>query len=153
MQVLIHKTNLVRLEPRLPKVGIGLSDPVVLLREGDANVAALVTLPSRFPFGLGKPRTVRIGYLGEQAKAMLWPALEKAAPLRVRIVGVLTAHLKGDGMNQISISVWGDPADIATERLEHLSFMDSGSSDNPTNSDEPGEEVAASQSVKDSSTT
>lgn len=146
MQVLIHKTNLVRLEPRLPKLGIGLSDPVQLLQEGDSNIAALVTLPSRFPFGFGKPRTMRIGYLGEQAKSMLWPALEKAAPLRVRIVGVLTAHLKGDGMNQISISVWGDPADIATERQEYSHSMDSGSSGDPTISDDPEEEVETSPS-------
>lgn len=147
MQVLIHKTNLVRLEPRLRKIGIGLADPVQLLREGDANVAALVTLPSRLPFGFGKPRIVRIGYLGEQAKAILWPALEKAAPLRVRIVGVLASHLKGDGVNQISISVWGDPDDIVTERQYPLDFADCGSCDDPTISDDLAEEVGTSRQL------
>ena len=113
MQVLIHKTNLIRLEPNLRIADVGLADPVQLLQEDDTDIAAFVMLPSRLPFGLGKPRIVRAGYLGDQAKALLWPALEKAAPLRVRIVEIIAAHINGGGVNRISISVWGNPADIA----------------------------------------
>jgi hypothetical protein len=112
MQALIHKTSLVRLETNLRISGIGLGDPVQLLQEGDADIAAFVMLPSRMPFGLGKSRIVRAGYLGNQAKSLLWPAFEKDAPLRVRIVEVLAAQLTGDGTNRVSISVWGDPNDI-----------------------------------------
>ena len=89
-----------------------IGDPVQLQKEGDAEIAAFVMLPSRLPFGLGKSRIVRAGYLGNQAKALLWPAFEKPAPLRVRIVEILAAHLNADGTNRISISVWGDPADV-----------------------------------------
>jgi hypothetical protein len=78
-----------------------------------APIAAFVMLPSRLPFGFGKFRIVRAGYLGNQAKALLWPAFEKPAPLRVRIVEILAAHLNADGKNRISILVWGDPADVA----------------------------------------
>jgi hypothetical protein len=112
MQVLIHKTSLVRLEATLRIDGVGLGDPVQLHKEGDADIAAFVMLPSRLPFGLGKSHIVRAGYLGNQAKALLWPAIEKPAPLRVRIVEILAAHLSADGTNRISISVWGDPADV-----------------------------------------
>lgn len=112
MQVLIHKTSLVRLDSNLRISGVGLGDPVQLLQEGESDIAAFVMLPSRLPFGLGKPQVVRAGHLGSQAKALLWPAFEKDAPLRVRVVEILGAHLAGDGVDRISISVWGDPADI-----------------------------------------
>jgi hypothetical protein len=59
-----------------------------------------------------KPRLVRAGYLGDQAKDLLMPALEKNAPLRVRIVALEAAHLSADGVDSVSISVWGNPADI-----------------------------------------
>lgn len=100
MQVLIHKTSLVRLEANLRISGVGLGDPVQLLQEGETDIAAFVMLPSRMPFGLGKSHIVRAGYLGNQAKALLWPAFEKDAPLRVRVVEILAAHLAGDGLNR-----------------------------------------------------
>lgn len=112
MQVLIHKTSLVRLEANLRISGIGLGDPVQLLQEGESDIAAFVMLPSRLPFGLGKSRIVRAGYLDNRAKALLWPAFEKDVPLRVRVVEILAAHLAGDGLIRVCISVWGDPADI-----------------------------------------
>ena len=112
MQVLIHKTGLVRLSANRRMARIGLGDPVQLQQEGATDIAAFVMLPSRMPFGLGKSRITRAGYLGNQARALLWPAFEKDAALRVRIVEILAAHLASDGLNRISISVWGDPADI-----------------------------------------
>ena len=118
MQVLIHRTSLVQLESNLRISGIGLGDPVQLLQEGDSDIAAFVMLPSRLPFGLGKSRIVRAGYLGNRAKALLWPAFKKDAPLRVRVVEILAAHLAGDGLNRVSISVWGDPADIMPSVLK-----------------------------------
>lgn len=131
MQVLIHKTSLVRLESSLRISGIGLGDPAQLRQEGDTDIAAFVMLPSRIPFGFGKTRIVRAGYLGNQAKALLWPALETHAPLRVRIVEVLAAHLAGDGINRISISVWGDPADIAPRGQRTTIFSRSRIHDDP----------------------
>jgi len=112
MQVLIHKTSLHRLEVKLRKVGIVLGDAVQLVREGNDDVAAYFIVPSRLPFGFGKSRLVRAGYLDDQAKASLVPALEKNAPLRVRIVALEAAHLSADGVDSVSISVWGSPTDI-----------------------------------------
>jgi hypothetical protein len=132
MQALIHKTSLVRLEPNLRISGIGLGDPVQLLQEGDANIAAFVMLPSRAPFGLGRSRIVRAGYLGNQAKALLWPAFEKDVQLRVRIVEICAAHLAADGVDRIFISVWGDPADIAPHVLKTAIFSRSRINDDPT---------------------
>jgi hypothetical protein len=133
MQILIHKTSLVRLEATLRIDGVGLGDPVQLQKEGDADIAALVMLPSRLPFGLGKSRIVRAGYLGNQAKALLWPAFEKPAPLRVRIVEILAAHLNADGTNRISISVWGDPADVVPSVQRAGIFSRSRINDDPIN--------------------
>ena len=113
MQILIHKTSLHRLEVKLRKMGIVLGDAVQLVPEGNDDVAAYFIVPSRFPFGFGKPRLVRAGYLGDPAKDLLMPALEKNAPLRVRIVALEAAHLSADGVDSVSISVWGNPADIA----------------------------------------
>jgi hypothetical protein len=112
MQVIIHKTGLLRLELSLHSVGMGLGDPVQLILEEQADVAAYVSLPSRLPFGLGKPRVVRLGDLNSQASALLSPALAKATPLRVRIVEIQAAHLNMDGVDQVSISVWGNSAEI-----------------------------------------
>jgi hypothetical protein len=39
-------------------------------------------------------------------------ALEKNAPLRVRIVDLEAAHLSADGKDRVSISVWGNSSDI-----------------------------------------
>lgn len=131
MQILIHKTSLVRLEATLRIDGVGLGDPVQLQKEGDADIAAYVMLPSRLPFGLGKSRIVRAGYLGNQAKALLWSAFEKPAPLRVRIVEILAAHLNADGTNRISISVWGDPADVVPSVPRASIFSRSRINDDP----------------------
>jgi hypothetical protein len=137
MQVLIHKTSLVRLEANLRISGIGLGDPVQLLQEGNSDIAAFVMLPSRMPFGLGKSRIVRAGYLGNQSKALLWPAFEKDAPLRVRVVEILAAHLAGDGLNRVSISVWGDPADITPSIPKTTIFSRSRINDDPIDDEWP----------------
>jgi hypothetical protein len=112
MQVLIHKTSLHRLQVKLSKMATVLGDAVRLVPEGNDDVAAYFIVPSRLPFGFGKSRLVRAGYLGNQAKALLMPALEKNAPLRVRVVDLEAAHLSSVGKDSVSISVWGNSADI-----------------------------------------
>lgn len=112
MQILIHKTSLLRLEVNLRRDAIYLGDPMHLLQEGTDDVAAFVQLPSRLPFGIGKARSVRAGYLGNHAAKLIMPALVKGGQLRVRIVEIQARHLNSDGIDFISISVWGNPADI-----------------------------------------
>lgn len=112
MQILIHKTSLLRLEVNLRRDAIYLGDPMHLLQEGTDDVAAFVQLPSRLPFGIGKARSVRAGYLGSHAAKLIMPALVKGGQLRVRIVEIQARHLNSEGIDFISISVWGNPADI-----------------------------------------
>ena len=112
MQILIHKTSLLRLEVNLRRDAIYLGDPMHLLQEGTDDVAAFVQLPSRLPFGIGKARSVRAGYLGNHAAKLIMPALVKGGQLRVRIVEIQARHLNSEGIDFISISVWGNPADI-----------------------------------------
>jgi hypothetical protein len=112
MQVLIYKTSLLRLEVNLCRDAIYLGDPLQLVQEGSDDVAAFVNLPSRLPFGIGKARKVRAGYLENHAKKLIVPALAKGGQLRVRIVEIQARHLNSEGIDMISILVWGDPADI-----------------------------------------
>lgn len=112
MQVLIYKTSLLRLEVNLRRDAIYLGDPLQLQQEGSDDVAAFVNLPSLLPFRIGKARKVRAGYLGNHAKKLIVPALAKGVQLRVRIVEIQARHLNSEGTDMISISVWGDPADI-----------------------------------------
>jgi len=43
---------------------------------------------------------------------MISPALERQAKLRVRIVELEAAHARPEGVDQVSVSVWGKPSDI-----------------------------------------
>lgn len=112
MQILTYKTSLLRLEVNLCRDAIYLGDPLQLVQEGNDDVAAFVKLPSRLPFGIGKARKVRAGYLENHAKKLIVPVLAKGGQLRVRIVEIQARHLNSEGIDMISISVWGDPADI-----------------------------------------
>lgn len=112
MQILIHKTRLTRLLIDLRNLQISMGDPIQLIKDEENNLAALAKLPPRLPFGIGRSRTIRLGYLGPHATSILWPAVEKDAHLRVRIVEIEKAHLSMKQTDQISISVWGDPVDL-----------------------------------------
>ena len=112
MQILIHKASLVRLQVPIRGLRIGLGEAVMLIYNNVSEVAVMAMLPSRLPFGLGRLRKVKLGYLGDHTKALLMPALEMGAQLRVRIVELDSGHLRSDGCDRIAISVWGDPAGV-----------------------------------------
>lgn len=42
--------------------------------------------------------------------AKIAPAIEEQAVLHVRIVEIEPVHARADGIDQISISVWGEPS-------------------------------------------
>ncbi len=110
MQILIHKANLVRLSLPVRGLRLGLGEAVVFVHDSASEVAVMAMLPSRLPFGMGRLRKVQLGYLGDHTKALLMPALELDAQLRVRIVELDSGSLRSDGCDRIAISVWGDPA-------------------------------------------
>ena len=108
MQPLIHKASVNLTANKLP-LGVSLNDAVILCLNDDGKITAILTLPSRLPFGMGKPRKIALGTLGQHATNLIKPALEKSAYLRVRVVEIEPAHLSLDGKNRLQISVWGDP--------------------------------------------
>jgi len=109
MQPLIHKASVKLAANKLPS-GVSLNDAVILrLNDDDDGITVILTLPSRLPFGIGKPRKIALGTLGQHATNLIKPALEKSTYLRVRIVEIEPAHLSHDGKNKLHISVWGDP--------------------------------------------
>jgi hypothetical protein len=95
---------------------------VVLETSPDRTIKAYVDLPSRWLFGLGRPRRICLGYLHPRATELLLPALDIGASLRVRIVEVEPAHARADGVDSVSISVWGHPDDLAPPDQHVLSF-------------------------------
>lgn len=109
MQALIYQASLYGLT--LPVHGSGLTpgQAVELALDPDYIVAAFVQLPSRLPFGLGKPRRKHLGYLEPDVAEWIAPALERQVALRVRIVEIESAHARTDGLDQILVSVWGAP--------------------------------------------
>ena len=114
MQALIHQASLYGL--RIPIRGSDMAPghAVELALDPDYIVAAFVKLPSRLPFGLGRPRRKHLGYLEPEVAEKIAPAIEKQALLRVRIVEIEPAHARPDGVDQISISVWGEPRCLAS---------------------------------------
>lgn len=113
MQPLIHKAALavLELDPRRAEVSPG--DFAELRSEPDGAIAVYVVRESRLPFGLGNPTHLRAGTLGKAATALIMPALERRAHLRVRVVEVDPAHLSSKGVNTVFISVWGNPDDLS----------------------------------------
>lgn len=108
MQALIHQASLYGLKIPIRGSGLVPGQTVELKLDPDHGVAAFVALPSRLPFGIGKPRRRHLGYLDPEIAERIAPAIKKHAILRVRIVEIEPAHVRSDGVDQISISVWGD---------------------------------------------
>lgn len=120
MQALIYQASLYGLT--LPVHGSGLAPghPVELTLDPDYIVAAFVQLPSRLPFGLGKPRRKHLGYLEPDVAEWIAPALERQVALRVRIVEIEPAHARTDGLDQILVSVWGAPEALLLSEVLQL---------------------------------
>jgi hypothetical protein len=85
---------------------------------------------------LGGPVELVVGYLGQQATEILWPALESYAHLRVRIVEIEPAHLSPSGNASPFISVWGDPTILMSARPRHQIFTRNRINDEPAPEDE-----------------
>jgi len=60
MQPLIHKASVNLTANKLP-LGVSLNDAVILCLNDDGKITAILTLPSRLPFGIGKPRKIALG--------------------------------------------------------------------------------------------
>lgn len=117
MQALIHQTRIQGLQFAIKGSGVTLGQDVRLEYDQENRVAAFVTLPARWSFGFTKNRYKQLGYLGADAATLISPALERQAPLRVRIVELEPAHARGEGIDQVSVSIWGEPSDL--QQLQH----------------------------------
>lgn len=109
MQALIYQASLYGLTLPVHDFGLAPGQAVELALDPDYMVAVFVHLPSRLPFGLGKPRRKHLGYLEPDVAEWIAPALERQVALRVRIVEIEPAHARTDGLDQILVSVWGAP--------------------------------------------
>ena len=135
MQPLIHKASVNLTTDKLPKAA-SPGDAVSLCGQKDGKIIATYMVPSRWPFGLGGPVELVLGYLGHQATEILRPALERDAHLRVRIVEIEPAHLSPSGNASLFISVWGDPAILLSARTKREIFTRSRINDGPAPADE-----------------
>ena len=115
MQPLIHKASVHLFAKKLP-ASATLGDPIRLILNDDGIITVMLAVPSRLPFGLGPSRDFLAGKLGDQASALLKPALQIAAHLRLRIVEIEPAHLNKNGQSKLYISVWGEPKSIISHR-------------------------------------
>lgn len=111
MEPLIHKAPVYLVSKTLP-ASLCPGDPVKLQMNQDGTIAVILWLPSRLPFGLGKPREFLAGQLGPRATALIAPAVAGMANLRVRVVEVEPAQLSRNGQTSLFISVFGKPSDL-----------------------------------------
>jgi len=124
MQPIIHQAILEVLDLNLSDVAISPGDIAELRADENGYVVVYVTRQSRLPFGWGKSSYLRAGVLGFEDGNLILPALKCKAHLRVRIVQVEVAHLNFKGINSLSISVWGNPDDLAPASLKSRFFKD-----------------------------
>lgn len=118
MQALIHQTRIQELQFGIQGSGVTLGQDVRLEYDQQNRVAAFVKLPARWSFGFSKNKRKRLGYLGSEAATLITPALERQASLRVRIVELEPAHARGEGVDQVSVSIWGQPSDLQPLKQE-----------------------------------
>lgn len=122
MQPLIHQASLYGLTTPIGSSGIVPGQNVELEVTAERKIQVYANLPSRWPFGLGKPRRQCLGFLHPEATQLLLPALDVEATLRVRIVEVEPAHARPDGVDRVCISVWGDPDDLGLSSTKLITF-------------------------------
>ena len=128
MQPLIHKASVNLTISKVPQ-SVSPGDALTLYLQEDGRIIATCMVPSRLPFGLGRPVELVLGYLGRQATDILRPALERYAHLRVRIIEIEPAHLSPFGKASLFISVWGDPKVLMSTRPSNQIFTKHGMSD------------------------
>lgn len=119
MQVLVYQARLCDLKMQIQGSKLTLGQSVELAFNDDQSVAAFVMQRSGLPFGLGKPRRQLLGQVISEVAEIIAPALLKNVPLRVRIVEIKPAHTRTDGVDQISISIWGEPSAL----LDHTAVV------------------------------
>lgn len=134
MQPLFHKASVHLTIDTLPKTA-SPGEAVTIYLQENGKIVVTYMVSSRLPFGLGGPIEVVLGYLGHQATAMLRPALERNAHLRVRIVEIQPAHLSSSGNASLFISVWGDPSFLLSAQSKFQIFNQSLINNGPASED------------------
>jgi|LauGreDrversion4_2_1035121.scaffolds.fasta_scaffold529078_2 hypothetical protein len=121
MEQLIAKTAL---------LDCGLSDSNALLVMGrsasfewyeDGYVGVCTQTESLMPFGLGRPKTVWLGYLVPEFAEILYPAIRSEVQFRVRIVEVSPSYISESGQTEIYVSIWGFPDALRRSGLVYAS--------------------------------
>ncbi|NBR91104.1 MAG: hypothetical protein EBS68_14575 [Rhodobacteraceae bacterium] len=121
MQVLIYKAALTDLKTNPTTAGISPGDVIGLELGEDGQISARALL-TQGKWIFQRTRSLPIGTLEPQATALLSPALERNAHLRVRIVEIEPAHLARGKVAKVFISVWGDPEDLEPPKTKTTIF-------------------------------
>lgn len=108
-----------------------LSDSAALLIMGrsasfewyeDGYVGVWTQTASRIPFGLGRAKTIWLGYLAPEFAEILHPAIRSQAQFRVRIVEVSPSYISETGQTEVYVSIWGFPDDLRRSSLVQASI-------------------------------
>lgn len=112
MEPVIHSGRVEDIQVSAVSIGLELGAPVRLVLSDSHEVQVFANRASSFPFGLGRRSSLLLGYLETAVAERLVPALERNAPMRVRIVEIDPSHLRTDGRDRICISVWAKRDDL-----------------------------------------
>ncbi len=114
LQPIIHKAPVNQLRLRLAQSGLSIGDKVEMRPLDHGGIGVFATLRRRW-LGLFSRRVdMLLGELAESASNVVAPALERGDVLRVRIVDLTPEHLARDSTPGLHISIWGDPAHMAS---------------------------------------
>lgn len=117
MEQLIAKTALLdcRLSDGAALLLMGKSASLECYEDGFVGVCTQAA--SRVPFGLGRPKTIWLGYLAPELAEILYPAIRSEAQFRVRIVEVSPSYISKTGQTEIYVSIWGFADDLRRSGL------------------------------------
>jgi hypothetical protein len=107
MQVLFHKAELTNLEVNPADVSLPIGAHVSSMQEAQDLVGAYVTIPSRWPFGIGGEKLIRLGGLDPAISPLICSVGVDLAQLRVRVVEIVPSHLSESGIASVYVSIWG----------------------------------------------
>lgn len=115
LQPLIHKAEVRELAVHVGRTGLSIGDRAELVALDDGRVGVVARVRRRFLGLIPGTRAVLIGTLGPEGSRLVGPAVGRAEPLRVRIVGLTPEHLAEAGRGpEVHVSVWGDARAVVT---------------------------------------
>ena len=121
----VHKAELTDLEVNPTDVSLPIGAHVSLKQEAQDSVGAYVTIPSRWPFGIGGEKLIRLGGLDSAVSPLICSVGVNLAQLRVRVVEIFPSHLSESGIASVYVSIWGAAQGSRKSSRSYRIFSDS----------------------------